>query len=201
MRTRLTLLLALLAVGACGQPRDTRLPVFELRGATMGTTFSVKLVAPGENLSRDALGGELRQRLEEIEQTMSTYREQSELSRFNASASTDWVTVSSELCHAFEDSLAVSRLTGGAFDVTVGPLVNLWGFGPDEQVTEPPNQSQVDAALAVPVAGEEFEAGVLWILEDGRSFEESEILRASTVASYTRASLSKSPSPSKSYPS
>ena len=79
---------------------------------------------------------------------MSTYKESSELSRINRSPSTDWVTVSNELLTVVEASLQVSRLSGGAFDVTVGPLVNLWGFGPEPRSEQVPTDEQIREASA-----------------------------------------------------
>ncbi|MDH5537131.1 MAG: FAD:protein FMN transferase, partial [Betaproteobacteria bacterium] len=144
-----SLAFALIAIGllsACD--RTSRLPEFELRGPTMGTTFSAKIIDALDDSTREMLGAEIVDRLESIEQVMSTYREQSELSRFNASESIEWADVSAELCHAIEASLAVSHMTNGAFDITVGPLVNLWGFGPGEAVSVPPSQEILDAAMS-----------------------------------------------------
>lgn len=114
----------------------------------MGTVFSVKLVALADGLSAEVLAEQIRTRLNRIEQTMSTYIKQSELSLFNASRSTDWYDVSAELCVAIERTLEISRATDGAFDVTVGPLVNMWGFGPDDVVAVPPDQAELHAALS-----------------------------------------------------
>ena len=144
-RTYILVSLAMVSLGAC-QGED-RLPEHVLTGATMGTSFNIKLVAPDMNLDFEALGEDINQRLEAIDKVMSTYREDSDLSAFNASRSTDWVDVSLELCEAVQQSLVVSRDTNGAFDVTVGPLVNLWGFGPDLITVTPPAQADIDAAM------------------------------------------------------
>jgi thiamine biosynthesis lipoprotein len=69
-----------------------------------------------------------------------------ELSLFNTSQSTDWQAASLELCLSVKESLAISAMTGGAFDITVGPLVNLWGFGPDGAIVSPPSDEQIAAA-------------------------------------------------------
>ena len=61
---------------------------------------------------------------------MSTYDPESELSRFNAAPSGEWYAVSQPLFEVVNAAQTVSAQSGGAFDVTVGPLVNLWGFGP-----------------------------------------------------------------------
>jgi thiamine biosynthesis lipoprotein len=138
---------ALLWLCACSDPGYER-PVQELVGSTMGTTFSVKIVAPPPELDRDALRREIQGTLDAINATMSTYLEDSDLSRFNASASTDWIPVSTELCQAVEAAQVISDFTDGAFDVTVGPLVNLWGFGPDDGIAEPPSPDAVRAAMS-----------------------------------------------------
>ena len=141
------LLTALLtALAACGDSARER-PVQELVGSTMGTTFSIKVVAPPENLDLPELQQDIQAVLDSINNAMSTYLDESELSRFNASDSLDWIGVSAELCHAVEAAQVVSEFTGGAFDVTVGPLVNLWGFGPGESAYEPPGNDTLTAAM------------------------------------------------------
>jgi thiamine biosynthesis lipoprotein len=142
MIRRAVFLVFALSVWSCGD-RSSRLPEYELAGATMGTRFSVKLVAPDEAIDKDKLQQQLVQTLARIEERMSTFVADSELSRFNASLSTDWIAVSEELCSIVESAIEVSQLTGGAFDVTVGPLVNLWGFGPDGSATEPPSDEDI----------------------------------------------------------
>lgn len=140
----LALILAMGLLGACG--KQSRLPELELTGATMGTWFSVKLVAPPDDLEKDSLRADIEILLAAIEQRMSTYLDQSEISKFNASSSTDWIKVSSELCETVGETLAISRHIGGAFDVTAGPLVNLWGFGPNGIREQPPSDEEVAAA-------------------------------------------------------
>ena len=111
------------------------LPV-EIRGPTMGTSYSVKLDVPelvGEERTR--VEEAVLQRLEEINGLMSTYDPDSELSRFNRSASTEPQLLSPLTLEALALAQQVSEATGGAFDVTVGPLVNAWGFGAAD---EPP---------------------------------------------------------------
>lgn len=114
----------------------------------MGTTYSVKVIHTPDQLDSDQLNREINQILEQINQKMSTYDQDSELSRFNQSESTEWVTVSEELLLVIEEALRVSRLTNGAFDITVGPLVNLWGFGPDRQTDDLPLNEDIARALA-----------------------------------------------------
>ncbi len=147
MRSLLLVALCCVALlGACN--RGAGSVAFELTGSAMSTTFNVVLVlAAGQRPDVD-----LQERIEHvvtsIEQSMSTYLLQSEVSRFNTSLSTEWFAVSPMLCAAVEESLAISKLTDGAFDITVGPLVNLWGFGPDSVSLEPPDDALIDAARA-----------------------------------------------------
>ena len=84
---------------------------------------------------------------------MSTWDPGSELSRFNASASTGWFAVSADTLAVVEEGLRVARVTGGAFDVTVGPLVELWGFGPDGVRARPSDEALAAARVAVGSAG------------------------------------------------
>jgi len=139
---RAAICLAALLLCACSD----RLPEYELAGASMGTSFSVKLVAPDSAIDRDQLQQKIRHALQQIEHRMSTYIADSEISHFNNSDSTAWSKVSAELCGIVESAIVISRLTDGAFDITVGPLVNLWGFGPDGAITEPPTGAEINLA-------------------------------------------------------
>jgi thiamine biosynthesis lipoprotein len=102
-----------------------------LSGPTMGTTFTVKAVQPAARPVPDAEVGALVERaLDRVDVLMSTYRADSEISRFNASASTEPQAISAETAEVIACALKVSEQTAGAFDVTVGPIVNAYGFGP-----------------------------------------------------------------------
>lgn len=95
----------------------------------MGTTYSVKIFDPPE--AKEDLAFLVDQLLRNVNDQMSTYLENSEITRFNRSKSTDWFPVSEELASVVAFSQVISEKTEGAFDVTVGPLVNVWSFGPD----------------------------------------------------------------------
>jgi thiamine biosynthesis lipoprotein len=99
----------------------------------------------------DELHKEVEETLADIDRQMSTYRDDSELSRFNRSQAGDWFAVSRATAEVVAAAQAISEKTGGAIDVTVGPLVQLWHFGPptateggSERELVPPS----DAALA-----------------------------------------------------
>jgi FAD:protein FMN transferase len=119
-----------------------------LSGRAMGTKWNVKFVQPPTALDRDFVARRVAARLEELEQQFSTYRADSELSRFNANLTTDWIPVSAEIACIASESTAISRLTGGAFDPTVYPLVRLWGFGAQRRVEGLPAEPEIFAALA-----------------------------------------------------
>lgn len=105
------------------------LHIFE--GPTMGTHFSVKVVNNELNDGRVAtIQSLIENALANVDEKMSTYRSESELSRFNNSQTTAPFLLSAETVEVFQHALDISELTAGAFDVTVGPLVEAWGFGP-----------------------------------------------------------------------
>ena len=126
---QLPFIISALLLGACSD--DARLPELELSGSTMGTTFSILLVDPAKDLPTEQLRSGVDDTLDRIDRLASTWRSDSELHALNASPETGWIDVSAELCAAIEQALAISEQSEGAFDITIGPLVNLWGFGPD----------------------------------------------------------------------
>jgi thiamine biosynthesis lipoprotein len=113
----------------------------------MGTRFNVAVVTASE-LEQAKLQEQVHAILEDVDLHMSTYRLESELAKLNRSTSTDWITVTPRLCGAIDDALKLSMQSGGAFDITVGPLVNLWGFGPADARVEPPSDESIDEARA-----------------------------------------------------
>jgi FAD:protein FMN transferase len=137
------LLVASLALCACARGTAE----FDLSGATMGTDYSVKIAA--NSLDTANVKHQVEATLDAVDLMLSTYRPESELSRFNADPSTEWQTVTGEFCAKVEQALAISEMTDGAFDITVGPLVNLWGFGPPAHTDEPPSDAAIAAAEAV----------------------------------------------------
>ena len=139
-------LLVLFLLSAC-QPAP-RQAAFEHRGLVMGTTFSIKVTRLPEGVAPETLRRELDGVLLGVDAMMSTYREDSALSRFNRSRSTAWQAVPADLARVVAEALRISRWSGGAFDVTVGPLVNLWGFGPGARRSEPPPPEAIAAARA-----------------------------------------------------
>lgn len=145
MRLLMIAALPCFALSSCNSASE-QMAVLELTGATMGTSYSVKLVAPPPETDGAALQAQIDSGLARIEQRMSTYLTDSELSLFNRSESTDWVEVSAELCDVIDATLSVSKISN-AFDITVGTLVNLWGFGPADALPEPPDNRIIEETL------------------------------------------------------
>jgi thiamine biosynthesis lipoprotein len=112
----------------------------------MGTTYSIKIVAPDSAADFEQLAAQVSEELDSINSRMSTWQVDSELSLLNSDESTDWIEVSAELCGIIESALAISQFTDGAFDITVGPLVNLWGFGPGNRIALTPPADDMVAA-------------------------------------------------------
>jgi thiamine biosynthesis lipoprotein len=119
----------MLLLAACGRT-DGR-AIESIAGNAMGTTYQVKYLLEGNSgaPAKAALEEGIVEILSEIDRQMSTYRSDSDLSRFNASRSTDWYPVPADLLTVLSTAALISKRSGGAFDVTVKPLVDLWGFG------------------------------------------------------------------------
>ncbi|MBN1956992.1 MAG: FAD:protein FMN transferase [Desulfuromonadales bacterium] len=141
----LLLFCLVLPVAGCQQsvPETTR-----LGGATMGTTWSVILPAESSSETVAFLTNQLQDRLDQINRLMSTYDPDSELSKFNDQASTAWFPISPETLQVMLLSQEISALSGGAFDVSVGPLVDLWGFGAAPREEQLPTDLELAEALA-----------------------------------------------------
>ena len=137
-------LLLLLAAGpGCQTP--VSIQEYRFQGSSMGTTFEVKVVAsllpePRQQSVREAI----RAQLQDIDRKMSTYRDASEISRLNRSRETTPRPLSRETFTVVAEALRISRMTGGAFDVTVGPLVNAWGFGPAPHPAALPTAAEIE---------------------------------------------------------
>ncbi len=106
-----------------------------LQGPTMGTHYRVRVIA--ETGDREAIQGLVEQRLDAVDRAMSTWRDDSELSRFNRLAAGESFVFSKDTWAVLELAWRVREESGGAFDPTVGPLVDAWGFGAPGRDAEP----------------------------------------------------------------
>ncbi|MCX6998493.1 MAG: FAD:protein FMN transferase [Kiritimatiellaeota bacterium] len=142
--TRLALIASGLLISLAG--RAAPAPVVIWEGRTMGTFYTVQLagVAPGDRRLAE-LRTAVDRRLDEINRCLSHYLPDSELSRFNAAASTVPVKVSAELARVLRHALELHRRSDGAFDPALGRLINLWGFGPEPRSQQ---QAPADAEIA-----------------------------------------------------
>ena len=147
MRRAAALVLVCVAalVAACERPADS---VAELHGRTMGTTYSVKVYPPPPADIAHRLQRRIAQRLDEINRQMSTYQPDSDLMRFNHNPSTEWQAVPAAVAHLVSQAAAISAATDGMYDVTAGPLVNLWGFGNRGRRETPPAEEEIASALS-----------------------------------------------------
>lgn len=145
--TACALALGSLSLAACNRPHQ--LPTLQaITGQTMGTTYSVKLGQAAAGAPELTLvSQEIEAELASLNAQMSTYLTTSELSRFNQQASDEWFPVSQETADVVGLALQLTKQSDGAFDVTVGPLVNLWGFGPMPRQSQAPSQADIAAAL------------------------------------------------------
>lgn len=138
------LVLAAGLLAACAPPG----PPEPIGGSTMGTVYTVKFAKLPPALGRADLQALVEAELATVNAVMSTYDPDAEISRFNRHQERDWFAVSPELAKVVAQSAAIHDSSGAAFDVTVGPLVETWGFGATGPRDRPPTQSEISAALA-----------------------------------------------------
>ncbi len=140
-KTTITTALALVMVFfiSCGQRSQTEAAPLMLSGATMGTTWRVTLIPPP--LESPTWQEWIESELEAVNQAMSTYLEDSDLSRLARGQAGEPISVSPLTWECLQIARRVHEQSGGAFEPTVGPLVRLWGFGPGRI----PGQTQVAA--------------------------------------------------------
>lgn len=105
--------------------------ILEFSGRTMGTWYTIKVAEFPSSADPETIAKVIETELNNVNDKMSTYKSDSELSLFNKAPVGEPFKVSPDTFEVITRSLEIWRLSQGAFDVTIGPLVNLWGFGPD----------------------------------------------------------------------
>jgi len=135
----------MLVVGCTAKPQKQL-----LTGATMGTTWHVTyLDDPAANQADKAtVQAGIEAVLESVNSSMSTYRVDSEVSQFNQASTDTWIELSPAFFTVLDAAMSVGTLSNGSYDVSVGPLVDLWGFGPRGIVTQPPERAEIEKVLA-----------------------------------------------------
>jgi len=134
----------LLLLAACEQ----RSPAWYLEGMQGTALWHVTLTHPPATLNQAELQSGLNQTFAQTNQWLATWDETSVLAQFNRYQGTDWFAVAPELAQLVELTLQLSQQSNGVYDVTVGPLIKLWGFNSHTGVTAVPEQTAIDAARA-----------------------------------------------------
>ncbi|MEL7292073.1 MAG: FAD:protein FMN transferase [Pseudomonadota bacterium] len=144
MKIWLVVFASLFFLAGCEKPVEQ----VHLSGPTMGTSYNVKYIVAEGIPAPEQVQAEVDRLLEEVNDQMSTYRKDSELSRFNQSQSLAPFAVSPQTAKVVKEAIRLNGLTLGALDVTVGPLVNLWGFGPEGRPEIVPSEEELSARKA-----------------------------------------------------
>ena len=145
---RSSFILLLFCFLACGTAEHDA--QYEWSGLTMGTSYQVKVT--GIHIDKDKkhiIATQIDSSLKSVNAQMSTYDPMSEISLFNKNLQTVPVKISQPFYKVLETAMDISHQSGGAFDITVGPLVNLWGFGPGKVDKKMPVDTEIKKALSV----------------------------------------------------
>ena len=121
--------------------------IIQLGGETMGTTNNITVVDAPEDVTHDDLSLAIKAMLADVNGKMSNWDKTSEISRFNASDSTDPVEISADFAEVIAAANNVHQLSQGKFDVTLAPLIDLWGFGAQEPGDPVLSDADIAAAL------------------------------------------------------
>lgn len=141
--SRRTFMISPIVLAACKRGSD----IHELSGATMGTTYNVTAVDHARNVDKAQLQKAIDASLAEVNAQMSNWDPRSEISRFNSLKTTNSVSVSPELAKVMAAAQEVHEASDGQFDVTVGPLIDLWDFGAAHPGGEMPSEQAIAAAM------------------------------------------------------
>lgn len=133
---------------ALAQEEPGTAPSMTFAGPTMGTKYKVTVVGPLAAAEQREIEDIIAAELAEADRQMSTWRPDSEISRFNATAELAPFPASRGLLEVVATSREISEASGGALDVTVGPLVAAWGFGPAGRKDGAPTQAEIEALRA-----------------------------------------------------
>ncbi|MDW5376930.1 FAD:protein FMN transferase [Halomonas sp. HP20-15] len=135
-------------VSLAGCQRAPQVEAHRFEGPIFGTGYHVTVYAALDETTIESLDAGIRSQLEQVDALMSTYREDSELSRLNRHPVGVPFFLSPATAEVVREALRIARLSEGAFDVTVGPAVNLWGFGPKGHPERVPSPAELAEALA-----------------------------------------------------
>lgn len=152
MRSALLMLILMVAATiGCDQAYGSRPrsgPFPQISGSTMGTSYRITLSGVPHQLVPCKVHSQIDEICDIINDQMSTYRAESEISRFNRHADRAWFAVSRPTAQVVASAQRISAMCEGVYDVTVGPLVNLWHFGPEQAGESIPSNQQIAEAMA-----------------------------------------------------
>lgn len=137
---RSVFLLVIIVLNGCSNKPE----VLTISGAKMGTTYHITIIA--DQLPPDDLEQQIEQLLSKVDNSMSTYKKDSEISQYNRMPVGQTMTISQEFAEVVRISQKIWQLSDGAFDPTIGPLVDLWGFGPVEKHYSTPSSQAITQA-------------------------------------------------------
>ncbi|WP_297792265.1 FAD:protein FMN transferase [uncultured Marinobacter sp.] len=144
----LSVFMALGVAALAGCSFEPEEKVWEIAGPVFGTQYHINVVLTDNESRLETLGSGIEQVLEDVDASMSTWREDSELSQLNRREDqSNWIELSEPLYEVLATATQVSSLTNGAFDVTIGPVVNLWGFGPEARPDMVPEEGELKSRL------------------------------------------------------
>lgn len=144
MRTALALPVVLVLAGCLF---DAEHETLRVSGKTMGTTYHITVVDAPKGTTEDGLLDRIETVLADVNGKLSNWDPNSEVSLFNAAQSTDAVTISASFAQVLSVANDIHALSDGKFDVTLAPLIELWGFGPQKPGEPIPSDEDIAAAL------------------------------------------------------
>lgn len=143
---RLCAIIFTLFLAACSE--DPSENVVRLSGETMGTTYHITAVGVPDGVSEQTLSDDVKAVLADVNGKMSNWDKNSEVSRFSASDSTEPFKVSADFVMIMKAANQIHADSEGKFDLTLGPLIELWGFGPRKPEDPIPSDAEIETALA-----------------------------------------------------
>ena len=144
-KSTLSILMLFILIGCFGDQKEPS--TVSISGQTMGTTYNVTVVDNPLSLSKEDLKKRIEETLNEVNEKMSNWYDQSEISTINNDKRGKPIDLSQELFDVINISTDIHNRSNGAFDITAAPLINLWGFGPNKSERKIPSVLEVKAAL------------------------------------------------------
>ncbi|NOU52111.1 FAD:protein FMN transferase [Pseudoalteromonas sp. JBTF-M23] len=136
-------IVVLLFVTGCEQASLDQPQPLVINGKTMGTTYNIKIYPQEGQVNAEQLKSQIDETLIAVNQSMSPWVKDSEINRFNALPHNQFMPISEDFRLVVAESIRLGKSTQ-TLDVTMGPLIDLWGFGPDKRPTNRPSQAQLD---------------------------------------------------------